>query len=275
MAQDGWSLLGQALGTKERRRLDKQDKMRGVSRQIASSGMELTPQLGGEAQQAASSLMDGGMDQNQAFEQIFNNPRYNPQATSLMDQQAMAQDQQMAEASLLQGERSLKNEVDVAKENRARTGEARAQQTFDMNIAEGDRAAQSQLQNAARDIAVVQDYSTMLKEVGTETFKTQDRGILGAQRFQMLDMIRRTTEAGALQQAEIELFNAIIPEYDEWIKLTTGEREGKLQQFEYWMKTKAQDKALAAGLTYADIPELGRTYQEMTRPLPDGFQSGM
>jgi hypothetical protein len=199
-----------------------------------------------------------------------------PGAQALIDQNNPAlQDQLMAEASLLQGERSLKNEVDVAKENRARTGEARAQQTFDMNIAEGDRAAQSQLQNAARDIAVVQDYSTMLKEVGTETFKTQDRGILGAQRFQMLDMIRRTTEAGALQQAEIELFNAIIPEYDEWIKLTTGEREGKLQQFEYWMKTKAQDKALAAGLTYADIPELGRTYQQMTRPLPDGFQSGM
>ena len=131
------------------------------------------------------------------------------------------------------------------------------------------------MQTAGQDIALVQNYATMLRTVGTETFKTQDRGIMAAQRFQMLNLIARTTEAGALQRAEIELFQAIIPEHDEWIKISTGEREGKLQQFEHWMRGKAEVKAMALGLDFSAIPDLSRSYEEMTRPLPTGFDRGL
>jgi hypothetical protein len=180
----------------------------------------------------------------------------NPQ-TAVAAQQAADEgaDKSLMSAANLEGKR-LSNQAarDTATDRQTEI----QQQGFAENAA---------LQSAGRDVAIVQDYGTMLGAVGTETFPSQAKGIMGGMRLQMLDLIRRTTEAGALQQAEIELFNEVIPEYDEWIKLTPATREGKMQQFQYWMQTKGEDAALAQGRSIQDVPNLGRSYEEIIRPI--------
>ncbi|MCP4000089.1 MAG: hypothetical protein GY727_04180 [Gammaproteobacteria bacterium] len=243
----------------------------GASKMFAGSGLKLSPEQAGRAQSRVEGLLEGGMGFDQAAQGVMQQADINPELHSQ-----------------LQNEAVLKRETAIATENRAIASEHRArqdqmmqiqdhaqqQQEYNEGLGQTNREAQAQLQSAARDLALVKDFGTMLGQVGTETLRTQDRGIMAAQRFQMLDMIRRTTEAGALQQAEIELFNEIIPEHDEWIKFSEGERQGKLQQFEYWMQSKAQDKALALGLDFSAIPDLSRSYQEITRPSTQGFTPG-
>ncbi|MCP4001669.1 MAG: hypothetical protein GY727_12230 [Gammaproteobacteria bacterium] len=236
----------------------------GASKMFAGSGLKLSPEQAGRAQSRVEGLLEGGMGFDTAAQGVIQQADINPELHSQ-----------------LQNEAVLERETAIATEQRAQQDQmmqiqehAQKVQEYNTGIAQTERAAQAQLRAAARDLALVQDFSTMLNEVGTETLRTQDRGIMAAQRFQMLDVIRRTTEAGAMQKSEIELFNEIIPEHDEWIKFSEGERQGKLQQFEYWMRGKAEDMALAQGLDFSAIPDLSRNYQEITRPSTQGFIPG-
>ena len=180
------------------------------------------------------------------------------QALQQQEQQVAGQQQQQA-AATFEGQ-LLQN--------------AKAQQELEQRQTTFHRSENQRLMpflTAGRDLGVVQDMGTILRTVGTETFPTAAKGSFNALRFRVIDAIRRTTEAGALQAAEIEFFESLVPEGDALFNLTPAERFARLNELERWWRGKLEDQLLLddSGLTVEDFDRFGRTFDEITTsPFP-------
>lgn len=150
------------------------------------------------------------------------------------------------------------------------------QATVDQAVAMG--ATNSTLREMGQGVGVVQDMRTLMDNVGQETLPTAARGAMRGLRFRALNMIARTTEAGALQQAEIELFNSIIPEGDAWTGLSQQEQYARLNQLEYWFTQKLENEMIAQGLDpqqAGDYLQFGREYDDILGQVPGGSVEGL
>jgi len=127
-----------------------------------------------------------------------------------------------------------------------------------------------------QDVGVIQDMRTLFDVVGSETLPTAAKGAFNALRFRGLEAIRRTTEAGALQQAEIELFNQILPEGDSWTDLGREEKYARLNQLEYWFKQRLENALIAGGDAYGvdDFTGFGREFDAILSDVPEGTVEG-
>lgn len=139
----------------------------------------------------------------------------------------------------------------------------------------GNRAVFTAL---GQEIGAIQDMRTLYDEVGSETLPTAEKGAFDALRFRTLNTLRKLTESGALQQAEIELFNSLIPEGDEWTSLGRAEKYARLNQLEYWLKQNLENQIMATGMdsefSVADFDTYGREFDAILGEVPPGSVPG-
>lgn len=136
-------------------------------------------------------------------------------------------------------------------------------------------AAARPLFTQGNDIANVRDMKNLLAEEGKLVLPGQAKGTYSVLRGQLLNSIRRQFEAGALQQAELEFFETLLPDAAAWGSLSQNERMAMLNELEYQM---LQQLTIAAGTSGYDfqINQLIRPTrsvdQLLTGGLPQGFQ---
>jgi hypothetical protein len=190
--------------------------------------------------------------------QLMGNPNVSPQA-ALQQAQAQQDRQQQQVAAGVAGEQAQANlqrkrqQIQLANQDRLNTMDDRT------------RGFAEPLMDRARGIGTYRDMSTILKNVGTETLPGPVKGRYAALRFQGLNRIRETTEAGALQQAEIELFNEILPSGDDFFNLSNSERIARLSELERWEQAKFDDGLTLSGGQFSaeDFPTYERSWDEL------------
>jgi hypothetical protein len=225
-----------------------------------------------ETQNAADSL--AGQNQAQALSQVLTAGGMDPRSVPGIGQ-ALAGEQGANVANQLMGNPqfnpALAETMQIAATDREQAIQA-AQQVENQRIG-GITAA---MNASGQDVGVVQDMKTLYDTVGSETFPTAAKGAFAGLRFRALNAIARTTEAGALQQAEIELFNSILPEGTEWTSFGRAEKMARLNQLEYWFKQKADNTATATGenIKAGDYYNYGREYHDILGPVPEGSVAG-
>ena len=179
----------------------------------------------------------------------MNDPRFSEQAQMQQQQGLMMQQQQQVKAQ----------------------GEA---QTLENQLLRENAAVMKPLMAGRRSLSAARDLRTLTTEGGDVRFPGKSRGAYKALRFQGINAIRETTEAGALQAAEIEFFESIVPAYDDWIKLSDAERIAQNKELEYFFETKLRDdlQSSGQGIDFAEFMGEGRTIDDILTPgMPDDF----
>ena len=85
-------------------------------------------------------------------------------------------------------------------------------------------------------------------------------------------------EAGALQKAEFDFFERIIPDDESWFSMSQAERTQALRELEFQFTQRLQDEIAASGRVadYNEYIRPGRAYDEIAYgPLPDGTVPGL
>lgn len=136
-------------------------------------------------------------------------------------------------------------------------------------------AAARPLFTQGNDIANVRDMKNLLAEEGKLVLPGQAKGTYSVLRGQLLNSIRRQFEAGALQQAELEFFQTLLPDATTWTSLSQNERMAMLNELEYQM---LQQLTIAAGTSGYDfqVNQLIRPTRSvdelLTGGVPQGFE---
>ena len=177
--------------------------------------------------------------------QLMQNPEFNPALAAQINQEALDREAAMTAAQ---------------KAERARIG-----------------GIEAGLREYGQEVGVIQDMRTLYQTVGSETLPTAAKGAFSGLRLRGLNAIRRTTESGALQEAEIKLFNEILPEGTEWTDFGRAEKMARLNQLEYWFTQKLENQIMASGEDYAaaDYLNFGRDYDSILGPVPAGTEEGL
>ena len=133
------------------------------------------------------------------------------------------------------------------------------------------------LDSIGQDIGAVQDMRTLYQTVGSETLPTAASGAFQGIRLRLLNSLRQATESGALQQAEIELFNEILPEGKEWTSMGRAEKMARLNQLEYWFGQRLDNAITASGEDFdrSEFTRFGRDYDSILGPVPAGTEEGL
>ena len=184
----------------------------------------------------------------QLAEATIANPQYSEAARQAEQQGLMAQQQAQVKAQ----------------------GEAQA---LENQLLRENAAVMKPLMAGRRSLNAARDLRTLTSEGGSVLFPGKSRGAYKALRFQGINAIRETTEAGALQAAEIEFFESIVPSYDDWIKLSNAERIAQNKELEYFFETKLRDdlQASGQGIDFAEFMGEGRTIDQILTPgQPEG-----
>ncbi len=133
------------------------------------------------------------------------------------------------------------------------------------------------IQQSARNVGMINEIATLNRAVGTESLPTQAAGRYGVLRDRLLNALRQEFEAGALQQAELEFFESLLPEFDAWTGIGAAEREAQLAELAFWFNQTLEDRILLSGLDvsaadFADVTA-GRSLNDlMTAPVPPGLE---
>ncbi len=78
----------------------------------------------------------------------------------------------------------------------------------------------------------VEDLRTLSNQLGREVLPGAARGAYSALRGQALNALRVQFEAGALQAAELEFFESLLPEFGIWSSLSEAERNTQLGELQ-------------------------------------------
>lgn len=177
--------------------------------------------------------------------QLMQNPNFNPAVAAQINQEALDREAAMTAAQ---------------KAEATRIGGLRAG-----------------LDSIGQDIGAVQDMRTLYQTVGSETLPTAASGAFQGIRLRLLNSLRQATESGALQQAEIELFNEILPEGKEWTSMGRAEKMARLNQLEYWFGQRLDNAITASGEDFdrSEFTRFGRDYDSILGPVPAGTEEGL
>lgn len=187
--------------------------------------------------------------------------------------QQMLQDPNVSieNAAMSLGNRPGANPLMDAANARALAKEQREYNRAELEYQRVEMMRNKPLIGQARAMARTQELINLRAAVGSEKWPTEEKGRYNAIRKLKINDIRQTFEAGALQQAEIEFFNDLIPEGDEWFNLGEDEKRARLEELEYHERQNLEDALLldGRGLTLDDLAgySTGRSYQEMMAPL--------
>lgn len=140
-------------------------------------------------------------------------------------------------------------------------------------------ATLSPLVGSGRNLENIRSMRNLLAQEGRMSIAgSPERGAYSSLRGQLLNAIREQFEAGALQQAELEFFETLLPSADAFTTSTQGERMAMINELEYQFRTKLQDDIALSGIDGLHIDHFagpGRSVTDiLTGGIPKEFQPG-
>jgi len=180
-------------------------------------------------------------------------------------------------APMMQGRQSLIDQQLQVEQQKAQIEQAK----LDRQAAADAQARLQKLQplrTQGRSIENVRTMKNLMANEGRLMGPSPERGAYNSLRGQLLNTMRLMFEAGALQQAELEFFETLLPDASTFSATSQGERMAQLNELEYQLTAKLEDSLLfsgEAGLSVGDFAGRGRTVDELiTGGIPGGYQPG-
>lgn len=239
------------------RQRDQQEQAQGLSDVLSASGMNPRgiPGIGGAL---------AGPQGADVANQLMANPAVSPNAQALQEQQQMAANQAAEDRSfeLMQRQQEMANAQQAALQG--------AQDAF--------IGKAKPLRDMGRDMGNIDDMRTLLANEGKILAPGKASGIYTSLRGQLLNSLRKQFEAGALQAAELEFFETLLPDAGMWGQLSQNERMAMLNEMKFQYGTRLDDELMFSntGLTREQVIRPGRAFNDMIdQPLPDGFSEMM
>jgi hypothetical protein len=248
--------MGQMLNTLlQERALEKQreEQMRGVASTIGSSGLKMDQATSQSAQTTARGLLAGGdMSAQQVATGILNDPRYNPQSVSLMDQQSLAiSDTATARQQAVEDRAQLMQMNALNQQKEQQAIETNRQALARNGFSAGEIAKQDlEVRGLARADATIQELQAISRADDLNLFKGGGAAKVRYMTDTLEPALMIALQTGVItpgEQPRIDRMKTILAG---WKGLSTWgtTQQAQLDEMQRWFSNRASDQIASYGL---------------------------